>query len=143
MKRGWESCRKLLCIRTDNMGDIIMSGPAIRALKQSLGCSVTLLVSKQGASVCPYVPGIDDFIVWDVPWGKDSVNDQNGTNNPNDGNNENSANSALITELKKHRFDAAVIFTVYSQSALPAALCAMMAGIPLRLAYSRENPYSL
>ena len=39
--------------------------------------------------------------------------------------------------------DAAAIFTVYSQSALPAAMLAYMAGIPVRVAYARENPYDL
>jgi hypothetical protein len=43
----------------------------------------------------------------------------------------------------RRRFDAAVIFTVCTQSALPAALLCRMAGIPLRLAHSRENPYDL
>ena len=40
-------------------------------------------------------------------------------------------------------FDAAVIFTVYSQNPLPAALLCYLAGIPLRLAHCRENPYQL
>jgi lipopolysaccharide heptosyltransferase II len=36
-----------------------------------------------------------------------------------------------------------VIFTTFSQSPLPAALFTWMAGIPLRLAHCRENPYQL
>jgi lipopolysaccharide heptosyltransferase II len=36
-----------------------------------------------------------------------------------------------------------VIFTVYSQSPLPAALMCYLADIPLRLAHCRENPYQL
>src|SRR5437764_4379307 len=117
MKDAWRSCKKLLCIRTDNMGDIMMSGPAIRALKESIGCSITLLVSKQGAPICSSVPGIDNFIVSDIPWSKSSPMELNGSV------------EALAKELKKHTFDGAVIFTVYSQSALPAALCVFMAGI--------------
>jgi ADP-heptose:LPS heptosyltransferase len=49
----------------------------------------------------------------------------------------------LIELLKQQQFDAVVIFTVYSQSPLPAALTCLMAGIPLRLACCRENPYDL
>ena len=45
--------------------------------------------------------------------------------------------------LSARRFDAAVIFTVYSQSPLPAALLLLQAGVPLRLAHCRENPYGL
>jgi lipopolysaccharide heptosyltransferase II len=36
-----------------------------------------------------------------------------------------------------------VIFTVYSQNPLPAAYLCYLAGIPLRLAHCRENPYAL
>jgi lipopolysaccharide heptosyltransferase II len=39
--------------------------------------------------------------------------------------------------------DAAAVFTVYSPSALPAAYLAYLAGVPLRLAHCRENPYRL
>jgi ADP-heptose:LPS heptosyltransferase len=35
------------------------------------------------------------------------------------------------------------VFTVYSQSPLPAALLCLLADIPLRLAHCRENPYEL
>jgi len=51
--------------------------------------------------------------------------------------------SSLIERFKKKNFDAAVIFTVYSQNPLPAAMLAFMAEIPKRLAYCRENPYDL
>ena len=36
-----------------------------------------------------------------------------------------------------------MIFTVFSQNPLPAALTCYLAGIPLRLAHCRENPYYL
>ncbi|HEX8609073.1 MAG TPA: glycosyltransferase family 9 protein, partial [Pedobacter sp.] len=36
-----------------------------------------------------------------------------------------------------------IIFTVYSQSALPAAMLASLSEIPLVVAYCRENPYQL
>jgi lipopolysaccharide heptosyltransferase II len=53
------------------------------------------------------------------------------------------ADHALIERLAAARFDAAVIFTVYSQNPLPAAYLCHLAGIPLRLAHCRENPYDL
>ena len=53
------------------------------------------------------------------------------------------SDAALIAELKARAFDAAAIFTVYSQSPLPAAYLCYLAGIPLRLAHCRENPYHL
>jgi hypothetical protein len=56
---------------------------------------------------------------------------------------ESSADREAIDRLRAFRFDGAVIFTVYSQSPLPAALFCYLADIPLRLAYCRENPYRL
>jgi lipopolysaccharide heptosyltransferase II len=53
------------------------------------------------------------------------------------------ADRRLINELTRRGFDAAVIFTVCTQSALPAAMVCRLAGIPLRLAHSRENPHDL
>ena len=49
----------------------------------------------------------------------------------------------MVDELAARHFDAAVIFTTCTQSALPAALLCRLAGIPLRLAHARENPYQL
>lgn len=128
---SWSECRRVLCVRADNMGDVIMSGPAIRALKETFGWHITLLTSSAGAPICDFVPEIDDVIVNDVPWVKTEV-----PANP-----ENVSN--LIDELQRRSFDGAIMFTVYSQSALPAALICLQAAIPRRLAYCRENPYGL
>lgn len=113
------------------MGDLLMSAPAIRALKQTFSPKITLLTSSMATGIAPYLSEIDDVIVFDLPWVKAKeviANEEIFT---------------LIKQLKERDFDAAVIFTVFSQSAMPAAMIAYMAGIPLRLAYSRENPYKL
>ena len=31
---GWEDARNLLCVRLDSLGDVLMTTPAIRALKE-------------------------------------------------------------------------------------------------------------
>jgi lipopolysaccharide heptosyltransferase II len=49
----------------------------------------------------------------------------------------------MAERLLVRGFDAAVIFTVYSQSPLPAALLCHLADIPRRRAHCRENPYHL
>jgi ADP-heptose:LPS heptosyltransferase len=121
----------ICCIRADNMGDVIMSGPAMRALKESFGGRITLLTSVMGNIIAPCLPDIDDVLVCNVPWIKAGE-----TLSPE-------GCVSQIETLKAHRFDAAVIFTAYSQNPLPAAMLAYMAGIPLRLAYCRENPYDL
>jgi lipopolysaccharide heptosyltransferase II len=114
------------------MGDVLMTTPAIRTLKQSLpGSRVTLLTSAAGAGVARFIPEIDDTIRYAAPWMKSSeAHDAH-------------VDMAMIERLRSCRFDAAVIFTVYSQNPLPAALLCHLAGIPLRLGYCHENPYQL
>lgn len=113
------------------MGDLIMSAPAIRALKNTFSSKITVLTSSMAAGIASFIPEIDDVIVFDLPWikCKEAV--------------EHKTIFTLVQQLKEKNFDAAVVFTVFSQSAMPAAMIAYMAGIPLRLAYSRENPYEL
>ncbi|MGN6602667.1 MAG: glycosyltransferase family 9 protein [Ginsengibacter sp.] len=127
----WNKCKNILCIRADNMGDLLMSSPAILALKETFNCRITLLTSAMGNCIAPFLKEIDDIIVADLPWVK--------TKKPVDQIEIN----GLIEQLRKKNFDGAVIFTVYSQNPLPAAMLTYLAGIPKRLAYCRENPYDL
>lgn len=128
----WENVRRILCIRLDYMGDVLMSTPAIRALKQSApDRHITLLTSGSGAAVARYIPEIDDTIRYAAPWMKSSEA------------HDAAEDMALVSRLAAGGFDAAVIFTVYSQNPLPAAMLCYLAGIPLRLAHCHENPYQL
>src|SRR4051812_26827183 len=131
LTRDWKQCKNILCIRADNMGDLLMSSPAIRALKESFDCKVTVLTSSMAYRVAELIPSIDEVIRYDLPWVKSG--------------HLNEADSIfdISKMLKGHQFDAAVIFTVFSQNPLPSAMVAYMAGIPKRLAYCRENPYNL
>jgi len=131
MTTSWSACKRILVIRPDNMGDLLMSSPAIRALKETFHAEITLLTSTEAAQVVPLLSIIDHVITADLPWVKVST-----ASSPEVIDN-------LMAYLKKQAFDACVIFTVYSQTALPSAMLAWMAGIPRRLAYSRENPYHL
>jgi lipopolysaccharide heptosyltransferase II len=131
----WNSLRNILCVRLDNMGDVLMSQPAIRALKEAIpGRKLTLLTSTAGASIARFIPEVDEVIPFDVPWVKTSEGHQN------DGKQQ---LLELANTLEDRRFDAAVIFTVYSQNPLPAAMLCYQAGIKTILGYCRENPYQL
>lgn len=128
----WEDCRSIVCLRPDNLGDVLMTTPALRAVKETLpGCRLTLLTSPAGAAIAAYIPAVDDVIISDVPW---VSNDQN--QGP-------AAITGLVAELKQRQFDAAIVFTVQSQNPLPAAMVCYLAGIPRVLGYCRENPYRL
>jgi len=129
---AWRNYKNILCIRLDNMGDVLMSQPAMRALKHvGLDRQITLLTSSIGATIAPFIPEVDAIIPFDVPWVK--TDETNGEQQL----------LALADELRSRRFDAAVIFTSYSQNPLPAAMLCYQAGIKAVLGYCRENPYRL
>ncbi|MBE9167010.1 glycosyltransferase family 9 protein [Pleurocapsales cyanobacterium LEGE 06147] len=133
MQPTWNNAKKILCVRLDTIGDVIMTTPAIRALKNS-GCDrhITLMTSSAGAVVAPLLPDIDDLIVYDSPWLKATSPRKNSA-----------PEYAIIDLLREKNFDGAIVFTVYSQSPLPTAFLCYMAGIPLKLAHCHENPYQL
>lgn len=129
----WEEAKNILCIRLDTLGDVLMTTPAIRAVKESYpGRRITLLTSSVGAEAASLVPEIDDVIIYNAPWMK-------ATSPLPD-----SRQEYLITaQLQQAGFDGAIIFSVFSQNPLPSAMLCHLANIPLRLAYCRENPYQL
>ncbi|HEY8099548.1 MAG TPA: glycosyltransferase family 9 protein [Burkholderiaceae bacterium] len=128
----WSQAKNVLCVRLDYLGDVLMCTPAMRAVKQSAsGRLVTLLSSKSGVAAFPFIPEIDGVIEYAAPWMKSSA--------PHSA----TMDMEFIQSLQSHAFDAAIIFTSYSQSALPAAQMCYLAGIPIRLAHCRENPYQL
>src|SRR5439155_11972338 len=65
----WQTARNVLCVRLDTLGDVLMTTPAIRALKESgPGRRVTLLTSPAGAEAAGLVPEIDAVLVYAAPW---------------------------------------------------------------------------
>ncbi|MXV52397.1 glycosyltransferase family 9 protein [Pedobacter sp. HMF7647] len=131
MNSGWSSCKEILIIRADNMGDLIMSSPAIRAVKETSQSRITVLTSSMAAGIAKQIPEIDDVLVYSLPWvqAKESARPESFFE--------------LVQTLKSRKFDGAIVFSVYSQNSQPAAMLAYLAEIPLRLGYSRENPYEL
>jgi lipopolysaccharide heptosyltransferase II len=130
---GWDRFARVLCVRLDAIGDVLMTTPAIRALKAARpDRHLALLTSSSGAEVGRLLPEIDETIVYDAPWMK-ATRDSPGPD----------VDRNLVDRLAAEPFDAAVVFTVHSQSPLPAALLCRLAGIPRVLAHSRDKPYRL
>lgn len=130
-RAAWRDSQRVLCVRVDGMGDVLMSTPAIRALKQARpGRRIALLASSAGTALAPFLPDVDTVLPYECGWVR---NGQSG----------NQADLEAIRRIRAWRPDAAVIFTVYSQSPLPAALLCHLAGVPRVLAHCRENPYRL
>ncbi|MBD1874340.1 glycosyltransferase family 9 protein [Nodosilinea sp. FACHB-131] len=125
----WLSARNLLVLRLDNIGDVLMTAPALQAIKETNPqARLTLMASPAGALAGPLLPWVDEVLPWRVLW-------QALGRPPGDVEQD----WALIDALKSHQFDGAIIFTSFKQSPHPAALICQMAGIPLRLGASQET----
>ena len=134
MEHRWQACRKVLVVRLDNLGDVLLATPAIHALRQFRpDARITLLTSPTGAQVNGVIPDIDDVISYQAPW---MDPDRTLALDP-------SREASTISRLRRQGFDAAIIFTSYHQSSLPAAYLCYLAGIPLRHAASIDGPGSL
>src|SRR5213080_5276131 len=130
----WAQVKRVLAIRLDNLGDVLVTTPALHAIKTSLpAATLTLLTSPVGAQVARLNPDLDDVIVYQAPWmdpwyklPQDSQREQQ-----------------MIATIRERRFDGAIIFTSFRQSPLPAAYLCYLADIPLRVAASIDGPGSL
>ena len=110
-----------------------MTTPAIRAIKESHRMSrITLLTSPASVEIASLVPEIDEVLGYDAPWMKATAPRTHSQ-----------PEFEMVEKLRSLRFDAAVIFTVFSQNPLPSAFLCYLADIPLRLAHCHENPYQL
>jgi ADP-heptose:LPS heptosyltransferase len=127
----WDDVRRILAVRLDNVGDVIMLGPALRAMRRRIpGVSISLLTSPAGAEAAALLDDVDESISFRAPWQRAL-----GTDAEEDG----EMILALVEELRVREFDTAVIFTSFSQSPHPAAQVCQLAGIPRRLAQSKES----
>ncbi|MBA2680236.1 MAG: glycosyltransferase family 9 protein [Ktedonobacteraceae bacterium] len=130
----WQTVKKVLLVRLDNLGDVLLTTPAFHAVKSALPhASLTLLASNVGAQVAALNPDIDDVIVYSAPW-MDPWRKM-----PQDSERE----QRMIAEIKARHFDGAIIFTSFHQSSLPSAYLCYLADIPLRVAASVDGPGSL
>jgi ADP-heptose:LPS heptosyltransferase len=121
----------MLAVRPDNAGDVLVTGPALRAAANGFD-EVVLLAGPQGADAGRLLPGVDDVIEWRCPW-------IDATPPPVDADDL----ATLVVTLRERRFDAALVFTSFHQSALPTALVLRMAGIPWIGAISDDYPGAL
>jgi ADP-heptose:LPS heptosyltransferase len=109
--------RRVLAVRLDSLGDVLLAGPAVRAI--AAGAEVHLLCGPQGAGAAALLPGVGLVSVWPAPWVAE--------NGP-------AVTKELVEQLllliRAWSPDAAVIFTSFHQSPLPLALLLRLAGVP-------------
>ena len=123
--------RHVLAVRLDNDGDVLLAGPAVRALAAGAD-RVTLLCGPRGRQAAELLPGVDQVIVWRAPW-IDAEPDPVDRDEVD----------ALVERMAGLRVDAAVVFGSFHQSPLPTALVLRLAGVPWIGATSVDYPGSL
>jgi ADP-heptose:LPS heptosyltransferase len=122
---------RTLAVRLDSMGDVLVTGPAIRALAASSD-HVTVLAGPLGRLAAKLLPGVDEVLCWEAPW----VAADPAPVDP-------IAVDDLRALLARGRYDRAVVFTSFHQSPLPTALVLRLAGVPWIGAISVDYPGSL
>ena len=122
---------RVLAVRLDNDGDVLLTGPALRAVAAGAE-RVALLCGPRGRQAAALLPGVDELIVWRAPWidpDPDPVSRE--------------AVDALVERVAAFRPDRALIFGSFHQSPLPTALVLRLAGVPWIGAVSIDYPGSL
>ena len=122
---------RVLVARLDNDGDVLLAGPAVRAIAAGAD-RVTLLCSPRASEAAALLPGVDDVEVQPAEW-IDATPERV----------ERAEIDRRVDELAALRVDVAVILTSFHQSPLPLALLARMAGVPRIGAISVDYPGSL
>jgi ADP-heptose:LPS heptosyltransferase len=122
---------RAIVVRLDNDGDVLLAGPAIRAVAAGAD-HVTLLCGPRGAAAAALLPGVDQLLVRRAEW-----------IDPEAPSVDRADLLAYVDAIAAVRADAAVVLTSFHQSALPAALLLRMAGVSRIAAISEDFPGSL
>ena len=122
---------RVLAVRLDSDGDVLLTGPALRALAHGAD-GLDLLVSPAGEQAARLLSAVDRVLVFAAPW--------SGYQPPAF---DSGAVAELVETLRTGRYERAVIFTSFHQSPLPMALLARLAGIGWVAGISEDYPGSL
>jgi ADP-heptose:LPS heptosyltransferase len=123
--------RHVLVARQDSMGDVLLAGPAVRAVATGAG-RVTLLCGPRGRSAGELLPGVDEVVVAHAAWidAEPRAVTRSGVDE-------------LVDRLVDLEIDQALVLTSFHQSPLPLALLLRMAGVATIAAVSEDYPGSL
>jgi ADP-heptose:LPS heptosyltransferase len=121
----------VLVVRLDNDGDVLLAGPAVRAVAAGAE-RVTLLCGPRGRHAAALLAGVDERVVWRAPW-----------IDPEPDPVDRADVDALIARIAALRPDRALVLGSFHQSPLPTALVLRLAGVPWIGATSVDYPGSL
>jgi ADP-heptose:LPS heptosyltransferase len=121
----------VLVARQDSIGDVLLAGPAVRAVAAGAG-RVTLLCGPRGRAAAELLPGVDEVLVEAAPWIEADPEpvSRAGT-------------QAFVARLAGLGLDQAIVLTSFHQSPLPLALLLRLAGVGTIAAVSVDYPGSL
>jgi ADP-heptose:LPS heptosyltransferase len=121
----------VLVARQDNAGDVLLAGPAVRAVAAGAE-RVTLLCGPAGAQAARLLPGVDEVVVHEAEWiAADPQPVRRGRVERH------------VDHLASLGADCALILTSFHQSPLPLALLLRMAGVAFVGAICEDYPGSL
>ena len=121
----------VLVARLDNDGDVLLAGPAVRAVAAGAR-RVTFLCSPGAKAAADLLPGVDDILTFEAPW----IAADPPPLDPSEA-------LGLLGRLSSCDLDQALILTSFHQSPLPLALLLRMARVPEIAAISVDYPGSL
>jgi ADP-heptose:LPS heptosyltransferase len=121
----------VLVARLDSDGDVLLAGPAVRAVAAGAG-QVSLLVGPRGRAAAALLPGVDRILVHRAEW-----------IDPEPGPLDRDRTLGLVARVAGLGVDQAIVLTSFHQSPLPLALLLRLAGVPVVAAISEDYPGSL
>jgi ADP-heptose:LPS heptosyltransferase len=120
-----------LVVRLDNAGDVLLAGPAVRAV--AAGASrVTLWCGPRGRAAADLLPGVDHVLEHLAEWIDPAASSV-----------EPAKVLGLVDELAALGIDQALVLTSHHQSPLPAALLLRLAGVRTIAGISDDFPGAL
>jgi ADP-heptose:LPS heptosyltransferase len=121
----------VLVARLDADGDVLLAGPAVRAVAAG-GGPVTLLCGPRGRQAAQLLPGVAEVLEWPAPWIE-----------PVPPPVRRAELERLVVEVRDRGVRRAVVLTSFHQSALPLAMLLRLAGVDHVTAVSEDYPGSL
>lgn len=126
-----EDAGTVLVVRLDGAGDVLLAGPAIRAVAHQ-AAKVVVLAGPDGRAAAELLPGVSGVLRWRAPW-----------IDPDPPPVTHERTAALIDAVRATAPRSALILTSFHQSALPTALLLRLAGVPRIAAIAGDYPGSL
>jgi ADP-heptose:LPS heptosyltransferase len=120
-----------LVARLDSAGDVLLQGPAVRAVGAG-SRRVTFLCGPRGRAAAELLPCVDRILSFRAEWV-----------DPEPQPVSEAAVQELLATIREAAPDVAVILTSFHQSPLPLALLLKLAGVPRVGAVSEDYPGSL